>query len=106
MAEFCKCGSLIINDKCSNKNCAFKVDKVPGGAAKKTAAAKSSAEKKSKTATGARRSSKCITYSIDELPDRDPKYKEDLEDADEDSEEESDSGYDSDYDRYEKEEEV
>ena len=97
MAEFCKCGSLIVSDKCSNKNCAFKTDKVVGGAVAK----KSAAEKKSKTTTSTRRSSKCVTYSIDELADRDPRYKDD-NDADEDN---AESGYDEDYERYEEEEE-
>jgi hypothetical protein len=82
LAEFCKCGSIILSDKCSNKNCAFKTDKGLTGtdSTKKTSAAKTKADKKTKTST--RRSSKCITYSIDDLEEREPKYKNNKDDDD------------------------
>lgn len=62
MAEFCKCGSLVIGGRCSNKGCSLKTpDKqVPVKAVRKTAAAEKSPAKSTKT----RRASKCITYNL------------------------------------------
>lgn len=62
MAQFCTCGSLMINESCTNKNCINKVStKTASSAAKKGKAAK--AEKPAKS-TRTRRSSKCITYNL------------------------------------------
>jgi hypothetical protein len=66
LAEFCKCGSIIINNQCSNKNCTFQ-------AAVKTAptgqkASGSSKSKEPKT-TRTRRASKVITYNLYDTKD-------------------------------------
>ena len=62
MAEFCKCGSLIIAGRCSNKGCSFKVlgpeDALPVKKAGRTA------EKAPAKSTKTRRASKCITYNL------------------------------------------
>lgn len=63
MAEFCKCGSLVIGGRCTNKSCTFKsADKpVPEKpAAKKAATAEKPVVKSSRT----KRASKCITYNL------------------------------------------
>ena len=62
MAEFCTCGSIVLNSHCTNKNCSNK------------ASAKSSTTKASKKAAGTvtkeakpvktKRASKCITYNL------------------------------------------
>ncbi len=62
MADFCTCGSLIIEGHCTNKNCTDKASKstqTKTGKRKVTAAGKSEA-KPAKT----RKSSKCITYNL------------------------------------------
>ena len=62
LAEFCTCGSIVINDHCTNKNCSNK-------AASKSASAKAS-KKAASTATKevkpvkAKRASKIITYNL------------------------------------------
>ncbi len=61
MAEFCTCGSLMIEGSCTNKNCVNKVGK--STTAKKTRAKKDPSEAKPKT-TRTRKSSKCITYNL------------------------------------------
>ena len=62
MAEFCKCGSLVIGGRCSNKGCSLKaLDKqAPVKAVKKAATAEKTPAKGTKT----RRASKCITYNL------------------------------------------
>ena len=62
MAEFCKCGSLVIGGRCSNKGCSFKaLDKqAPVKTVRKSAAA----EKAPAKSTKARKASKCITYNL------------------------------------------
>jgi len=62
LAEFCKCGSLVLGGRCSNKGCSFKsLDKqIPVKAVRKTA----SAEKTTVKGTKTRRASKCITYNL------------------------------------------
>lgn len=62
MAEFCKCGSLVISGRCTNKGCSMKtLDKqVPVKTVKKSAAAKKTPVKSTKV----RRASKCITYNL------------------------------------------
>ena len=64
LAEFCKCGSLVINGRCTNKSCAARTqDKL--APVKATAAKKShSGEKVPVKSTKTRRSSKCITYNL------------------------------------------
>ena len=62
MAEFCKCGSLVINGRCTNKSCAVKTHE--------TKPAKAETEKKTRTAvprvktTKTKRASKCVTYNL------------------------------------------
>lgn len=67
MAEFCKCGSLVIGGRCSNKGCTFRSPdrpasdrQIPVKAVKKSAAAEKTPSKGTKT----RRASKCITYNL------------------------------------------
>lgn len=64
MAEFCKCGSLVINGRCTNKSCAARtLDKqspVKAAAAKKARTGENVPAKTSKT----RRASKMITYNL------------------------------------------
>ena len=72
MVNFCSCGSLMIDDLCTNKNCSFhKPATTKTSKPKEPKTAKETPVKlggKAKTAyEKARRSSRCITYSIDEL---------------------------------------
>lgn len=62
MAEFCKCGSLVIGGRCTNKSCSEKGPEKPAPArtAKKAAASEKNPAKTTKT----RRASKCITYNL------------------------------------------
>ncbi len=64
MAEFCVCGSLIIDGRCSNKSCSSRgQDKqapVKSASAKRTA----KAEKAPAKSTRSKRASKCITYNL------------------------------------------
>jgi hypothetical protein len=60
LAEFCTCGSLIINEQCTNKNCTNKP-------ASKSASPKHSSAKEGKKetkSTRTRRASKVITYNL------------------------------------------
>ena len=58
MAEFCTCGSIIINDHCTNKNCSFK----SGSTSEKPSKVRKVA--KAAKGTRTRKSSKCITYNL------------------------------------------
>ena len=64
LAEFCKCGSLVMNGRCTNKSCTAEGQNkagVTGMPSKKTR----SVAKKSPTKTvNPRRASKCITYNL------------------------------------------
>lgn len=67
MAEFCVCGSLLLDGSCTNKNCTNKsAVKQKTTAAKKTGAKNDTLESKPKT-TRTRRASKCITYNLNDL---------------------------------------
>ncbi len=72
MAEFCKCGSFMVNGNCTNKNCSNKpvtssVSKVKKAAKSRTI--KPAAQEKPATKnTKAPRASKVVTYHISELP--------------------------------------
>ena len=63
MAEFCTCGSLVIDGRCTNKSCSNRAQdkQTPGKAAsvKKAKAGKAPAK-----ATKTKRASKCITYNL------------------------------------------
>jgi len=64
LAEFCTCGSLMLDGSCTNKNCSNKsAGKHSTPKTKKTRAKKSTLESKPKTAR-TRRASKCITYNL------------------------------------------
>ncbi len=64
MAEFCTCGSLMLDGSCTNKNCSNKsAGKHSAASAKKASAKKQTAEVKPKT-NRVRKSSKCITYNL------------------------------------------
>ena len=74
MAEFCECGSLVIEDRCTNKNCAFRAATKPTPTKRKsTAKAKATgvtglsleATKPAPVKAGnPRRASKCVTYNL------------------------------------------
>jgi len=67
LAEFCICGSLMLDGLCTNKNCKNKtVSKQNASTAKKTKAKDNTLESKPKT-TRIRRASKCITYNLYDL---------------------------------------
>lgn len=74
MPEFCKCGSVVINGSCTNKNCITNLGKVLQAKAKKAGRAKTataaSAVKTASKSTKVPKASKCITYHISELPPR------------------------------------
>jgi hypothetical protein len=63
LAQFCTCGSLMINDTCTNKNCSFK----PSG---KSAPSKTTRKRTAKTGVKepkvvkAKKASKCVTYNL------------------------------------------
>lgn len=74
MAEFCKCGSLVIQDKCSNKNCSFRTDKPTAGSKTSASKSKGSAEKKAKTpGNSSRRSSKVVTFKLSDFMEEENK---------------------------------
>ncbi|NLD50453.1 MAG: hypothetical protein GX660_25205 [Clostridiaceae bacterium] len=73
MAQFCTCGSLMINEACTNKNCAFKAANASSGKAsgKKSTASKSLKADKPAKSTKVRRASKCITYNLNDIRNED-----------------------------------
>lgn len=78
MAEFCGCGSLVIDNRCSNKNCSLKAAGNPASKKKTSAGAKAAVKKSETTKTTAvrktvsRRASKCITYNLKDLEKKEP----------------------------------
>lgn len=66
MAEFCSCGSIMINGECTNKNCSNKpASKVSKS---RTTSRKASGQQKTEPkSTKTRRASKCITYNLYDL---------------------------------------
>ena len=75
MSEFCECGSLVIDGRCTNKNCSLR------GAAKPVPVRKSSAKRKvvgksldavksAVKSPSARRASKCITYNLSDVEEK------------------------------------
>ncbi len=73
LAEFCTCGSLKINSQCTNKNCSLgEVIKSPTakGSRAKTTRAKKSDEQKASKDSSARKASKCVTYSLSDLEEK------------------------------------
>ena len=76
MAEFCECGSLLIDSRCSNKNCSLKGNAKPLPA-KKSARAKaavkiSDAAKPAAKVPNPRRASKMITYNLYDVQEKEP----------------------------------
>ena len=86
MAEFCTCGSLIINGKCSKKNCIHRAAAETKRSGKTGAASRRSSGTSSKTGSSGNKSavsapaqstekntpspkkaSRCVTYHLDEL---------------------------------------
>jgi len=64
VAEFCTCGSLMLDGSCTNKNCSNRsAGKQSAASIKKAQAKKQTAEAKPKT-NRVRKSSKCITYNL------------------------------------------
>jgi hypothetical protein len=60
----------MIIDKCTNKNCTFKVDSLPTKATKKTSPRnKGTSNDKDSSTPGSnkRRNSKCVTYKLDDF---------------------------------------
>ncbi len=55
MADYCECGSLIINNNCTNAKCKFSLPK------------KKPAKKASATKIYKRKASKVLTYGIEDL---------------------------------------
>jgi hypothetical protein len=76
MADFCSCGSIILDGSCTNKSCEHRVVKKKVVRKKKKAstvkATKPAPEKKT-----TRRSSKCVTYPLSELEEKKDDKKED-----------------------------
>lgn len=73
--EFCKCGSVMNNGSCTNKNCSNKLGKASPSKTKKAGVNKAAAGGPAVVKTVAKntkvpRASKCITYHISELNQR------------------------------------
>ncbi|MCR4436386.1 MAG: hypothetical protein QHH06_11005 [Clostridiales bacterium] len=66
MAEFCTCGSIIIDGHCTNKNCTFKAA-AKSSAPKPASRKQASPEKKEAKPARTKRASKCITYNLYEI---------------------------------------
>ncbi len=76
MAEFCECGSLVIDSRCSNKNCSLKGNVKPAPV-RKSAKAKSAVKisddaKPSVKASNPRRASKMVTYNLYDVQESEP----------------------------------
>lgn len=73
LAEFCECGSLVIDGRCSNKNCTLRAAANPATVVKtargRTPGKKADAVKQTR-APNPRRASKCITYNLNDITDR------------------------------------
>lgn len=66
MAEYCKCGSIMIDGSCTHKSCSNKLVKASPSRVK-AASTKTTAVKTENKSTKVRRASKCITYNINDL---------------------------------------
>lgn len=66
MAEFCKCGSIMINGQCTNKNC---TDKASGKSDSALQSATGNSKKKGAKSAKTKRASKVITYNLYEVED-------------------------------------
>ncbi len=80
MAEFCECGSLVIDGRCTNKSCTLRAAESPSALKKPAARAKASLKgavtakpaAKAVKAVNPRRASKCITYNLYDIKDKEP----------------------------------
>lgn len=80
MAEFCECGSLVIDGRCTNKSCTLRAAESPASPKKPAARAKASLKgavttkpaAKTVKAVNPRRASKCITYNLYDIKDKEP----------------------------------
>ncbi|HEX2946259.1 MAG TPA: hypothetical protein VHT96_09935 [Clostridia bacterium] len=77
MAEFCECGSLVIDGRCTNKSCSLRAGASPTTAKKPSAKTRASlkgtvAAKPAAKAANPRRASKCITYNLYDKKDTEP----------------------------------
>lgn len=75
MLKFCSCGSLMTDDICTNKNCSMhkslpRKSGNPGVGKAADKVAEKPVMKAKSTYDKARRSSRCITYSIKELENK------------------------------------
>jgi hypothetical protein len=79
LSQFCTCGSIMINEQCTNKNCSLKpaAKSATGKSAGRGAGRGTSTASKEPKKANPRKSSKCITYNIDELDAR--KKEENIE---------------------------
>lgn len=64
LAEFCTCGSLMLNGSCTNKNCKNKADSKHSASTTKKTKAKSDTLNSKPKLSRTRRASKCITYNL------------------------------------------
>ncbi len=64
MPQFCcTCGSLIVNDQCTNKNCTNRPASKSAASKQPSTRGNASAKKEAKS-TRTKRASKCITYNL------------------------------------------
>ncbi len=74
MANFCKCGSIILKNKCTNKNCDIKLEpsqfepvKNETNSKKKSHSKNPSNPNKTSAPSSKRKSSKCVTYKLSDF---------------------------------------
>ena len=83
MAEFCECGSLVVDSRCSNKHCSLRAAAKPVPARRSTAKSKVTgvlgvtaqsleATKPAVKVPNPRRASKCITYNLYDTQNNEP----------------------------------
>jgi len=77
LAEFCECGSLVVDGRCTNKSCTLRAAANPSAPKKPAARAKASSKgtvtpKPAVKAANPRRASKCITYNLYDIKDKEP----------------------------------
>jgi hypothetical protein len=65
LAEFCICGSLVLDGTCTNKNCSNRASAKSASSAKRVGK-EAAAKKKTSSSTRTRRASKCITYNLND----------------------------------------
>ncbi|MDP4092230.1 MAG: hypothetical protein Q8920_02620 [Bacillota bacterium] len=69
LPEFCTCGSLVINGQCTNKRCSMSSATKPAKSrSAKTGSAKTASKEAKPLRT--RKASKCITYNLYDLENK------------------------------------